>query len=77
MDQTLPMLDTLTTRNNEVHFAFTVYRKKTHTDQYLQFKSNQPLQHKLGVVKTLVHRVNTICSSEDSKLLELEHLKKV
>ena len=71
------MLDTLTTRNNEGHLSFTVYRKKTHTDQYLQFNSNQPLQHKLGVVKTLVHRANTICSSEESKLLELEHLKKV
>ena len=51
VDQTLPMLDTLTTRSNEGHLSFTVFRKKTHTDQYLQFNSNLPLQHKLGVVK--------------------------
>ena len=52
-------------------------RKPTHTDQYLQFGSNQPLQHKLGVVKTLIHRCNTICSTEEAKIKELEHLQKV
>ena len=76
-DHTLPMLDTLTTRNNEGRLSFSVYRKPTHTDQYLQFVSNQPLQHKLGVVKTLIHRCHTICSTEEAKVKELEHLQKV
>ena len=57
--------------------SFSVFRKSTHTDQYLQFESNQPLQHKLGVIKTLHHRCNTICSSEEDKLKEIQHLKKV
>ena len=52
VDHSLPMLDTLTTRDNEGGLSFTAYRKKTHTDQHLQYRSNQPLQHKLGKVKT-------------------------
>ena len=71
------MLDALTTRDNEGKLSFTVYRKPTHTDQYLQFSSNQPLNHKLGVIRTLHHRCQTLCSSEEAKLQELEHLKRV
>ena len=73
----LAMLDTITTRSSQGQLSFTVYRKPTHTDQYLQFSSNQPLQHKLGVIRTLYHRCQTICSNEDLKLKEVEHLKKV
>ena len=77
VDNSLPMLDTLTTRNPAGQLSFTVYRKPTHTDQYLQFDSNQPLQHKLGVIRTLHHRCMTLCSTEESKLKEIDHLKKV
>ena len=42
-DNFIPMLDTLTTRTNDGHLSFTVYRKSTHIDQYLQFDSNQSL----------------------------------
>jgi hypothetical protein len=57
--------------------AFSVYRKPTHTDQYLQFNSHQPLEHKLGVIRTLTRRANTICSTEEAKEQELDHIKKV
>ena len=77
VDKSLPMLDARTTRNPVGGLSFSVYRKPTHTDQYLQFNSNQPLNHKLGVIRTLRHRCETICSTEEAKLLELEHLKKV
>ena len=76
-DNSLPMLDTLTTRDNEGRLSFTVYRKPTHTDQYLQFGSFQPFNHKLGVIRTLHHRCMTLCSSEEAKISELDHLKKV
>ena len=73
----IPMLDTLTSRDNSGQLSFSVYRKPTHTDQYLQFSSNQPLQHKLGVIRTLYHRCQAICSSEAANLKEIEHLQKV
>ncbi len=57
--------------------SFSVYRKPTHTDHYLQFGSNQPLQHKLGVIRTLVHHSSTICSDRDEQALEIQHLKRV
>ena len=67
-ERSLPMLDAKTTRNSAGELSFTVYRKPTHTDQYLQFSSNQPLSHKLGVIRTLKHRCETICSTEEGKL---------
>ena len=76
-NKTLPMLDTLTRRNEEGKLSFSVYRKPTHTDQYLQFDSNQPLQHKLGVIRTLHHRCMMLCTEEEDKMKEIEHLKKV
>ncbi|XP_072050180.1 leucine-rich repeat serine/threonine-protein kinase 1-like [Amphiura filiformis] len=49
--------------------------KDTHTDQYLLFDSHHPLVHKLGVIKTLFHRADTISSNEDAKTKEHKHLK--
>ncbi|XP_072023436.1 uncharacterized protein [Amphiura filiformis] len=72
----LAMLDTLITRTPDGKLVFSVYRKSTHTDQYLNFSSHQPLEHKLGVIRTLTHRAKTL--SSDSTLLEkeLDHVKK-
>ena len=42
-----------------------VYRKKTHTDQYLNFESHYPLPHKLGVIRTLYDRCDNIVTDPD------------
>ena len=48
-------------------FGVTVYRKPTHTNQYLLFDSHHPLDHKLGVVRTLFHRANTVVTDQDDR----------
>jgi hypothetical protein len=44
-----------------------VYRKPTHTDQYLSFQSHHPLHQKLGVIRTLYDRKNTIVTEEGDR----------
>ena len=48
----LTFLDTLSVINEDETIKTRVYRKDTHADQYLNFQSSHPLQHKKGVVKT-------------------------
>ena len=50
--------------------------KESHTNQCSHFISNHPLEHKRGVVKTLmIHRVNTIVSDERDKVDDRSHVK--
>ncbi|CAH1239252.1 Hypp5766 [Branchiostoma lanceolatum] len=72
---TLPFLDTLTTIQDDGSLRLNIYRKPTHTDQYLNFRSNHPLEHKLGVVKTLLHRADTIITDPHDRETEKKHIK--
>ena len=60
-DGKIPVLDVLIIRSVNKH-DFTVYRKPTHNNRYLHFKSNHPPQVEKGVVISLVNRVLNICS---------------
>ena len=71
------MLDAKIMKDAQGKLSFAVFRKATHTDHYLQFASNQPIQHKLGVIRTLYHRCNTICPDDDKKEQEISHLTTV
>ena len=44
-------------------------------DQYLYFNNNHPLEHKRGLLKNLMHRVDTIMSDEKDKVKEKSHVK--
>ena len=48
----LAFLDCLIQREVDGSFSTSVYRKPTHTDHYLLFESNDPLIHKLGVIRS-------------------------
>ena len=50
-DNTIPFLDTSVSRDSSGLLTTTVYRKPTHTDQYLAYDSHHPQSVKRGIVK--------------------------
>ena len=69
-----PFLDVLIIPKEDGNLETTVYRKPTHTDLYLQWDSNHTLTSKYGVVGTLHHRAQQICSSPELLQQEEKHL---
>ena len=70
----LPFLDILIKPDHEGRLNTTVYRKPTHTDQYLHWDSLHPISSKYSVVGTLHHRAKTICSNKQLLKEEEDHL---
>ncbi|CAF2140345.1 unnamed protein product [Rotaria magnacalcarata] len=60
---TLPFLDVLIKKGNN-SLTTSIYRKKTHTNLYLLWDSNQCRKYKIGLIKTLTIRIQRICSNE-------------
>ena len=53
-----------------------VYRKPTHTNQYLQWDSHCAISAEYIVISTLFHRAKEVCSTKQHLEEEHEHLKK-
>ena len=75
-DGSIPFLDTIVKPEVDGGLSITVYRKPTHTDQYLQWDSHQNLSAKFSVINTLCHRAKTVCSNPELLKQEKEHLRK-
>ena len=75
-DGSIPFLDTIVKPEENGGLSITVYRKPTHTDQYLQWDSHHNLSAKFSVINTLSHRAQTVCSNPELLKQEKENLRK-
>ena len=53
----------------------TVYRKSTHTGQYVHFLSFEPWYTKIAWVRSLIHRAHKICSTRHLFHIELGKIR--
>jgi len=60
-------------RKEDGNVKLLIYRKKTHTDQYLNFMCHHSLHQKLGVIRTLLYRCDNVVTEEDRRQDE-EHI---
>ena len=75
-DGSIPFLDTIVKPEVDGSLSITVYRKPTHTDQYLQWDSHHHLSAKFSVIQTLSHRASTVCSNPELLQKKKQHLRK-
>ena len=73
---TLNYLDLKLSRKNDGTLNFSIFRKPTHTEKYLDFNSNHPLEHKNSVVQSLMHRAFNLCD-EELRQQEIDHVSNV
>ena len=75
-DGSISFLDTVVMPQPDGSLLTSVYRKPTHTDQYLQWNSHHHLSAKFSVINTLKHRAQTVCSNHHLLKEEEDHLNK-
>ncbi|XP_072033338.1 uncharacterized protein [Amphiura filiformis] len=71
-DRSLAFLDTSTVI--QADGSLEIYRKPIHTDQYLHFSSNHPLEHKFGVIQTLFDRAESVITKTQAVVEEKQHI---
>ena len=76
-DNTIPFLYTTVTRDSDGPLTTSVYRKSTHTDQYLAYDSHHPQSVKRGIVKCLYDRAKHLTTKPLVISEEKKHLSSV
>ena len=70
VDNKLAHMDVHIMKEEDGSLRMSIYRKHTHTDQYLMFDSNHHINHKLSVISTLKHRISTLVTHEEDRKYE-------
>ena len=73
--QTALKLDTLIIHKPDGSVKLLIYLKATHTDHYLNFSSHHSINHKLGVVRTLLDYSNFVITDPKDRGLEEEKIR--
>ena len=76
-DGSLPFLDTHLRRKKDGTLNITVYRKTTHTDRYLNFRSHHPTHVRKGLVRCLYDRARKVTTTPADLRKEEAHLENV
>ena len=76
-DNCISFLDNFITRNQTGTIDAYIYQKPTHSERYLNFKSEHPLEHKSAVVNALTYRANSLIRDENKKRMKLKHIQNV
>ena len=74
-DGSLPFLDVLVTPQTDGSLSTSVYRKPTHTNQYLQWDSHHSISAKYNVISTLFHRAKEMYSTKQQLKEEQDHIQ--
>ena len=72
----IAFLDALVHRQQNGSIKVTIYRKATHTDQYLDWTLNQHLSQKTGIIQTFKNRIQTLVTNQSDQQSELQHAKR-
>ena len=76
VERALAFMDTWMVVERDGSNSMKVFRKDTHTDQYLNFSSNHPLEHTRGVVRTLMNRADRLVSEKTELEKEKDQIRK-
>ena len=67
-NSSLPFLDTLVQQNHDKTISVKIYRKPSHTNQYLKYTSHNPTSAKKSVITALFDRADNVVSNEKDKI---------
>jgi hypothetical protein len=70
----IDMLDLTILRQPDGSLEFDVFRKPTHTNQYIAWDSDQPLQHKGSTILSLTRRARLIPTGHTQQEAELKRV---